>query len=97
MQSIIILVIYIYIHVGIYTCDCQIDIEDVIIGTRVHVTMTTTVHHNLSWLYENKLQPYTKEALLYIFIAASGSAPAVLVGVVWYDHVWVVRFQKCGS
>ncbi len=43
---------------------------DVIMDTRaVCVTMATAVYHNILWLYENKLHPYTKKCLLFLFIA----------------------------
>lgn len=74
MLGIIIEVMHIHINIndplGLCTFDCQKDLGDVIMGTRVvHVTMTTTVHHNVLLLYENKLQPYTKQYLLVLFIA----------------------------
>lgn len=52
------------------TYDCQKDLGDVIMCTRaVHVTMTTAVYHNVLRLYENKLQPYTNQCFLFLFIA----------------------------
>lgn len=57
-----------------------------------HVTLTTTIYRNKFRFCENKFQPYTIKCLLFsIYCCASGSAPAVLVEVVWCNHGWVMR------